>query len=157
MIDDELRPRARPIPDRCADGPGTIIVGIDGSESSLHAAAYAAGMARRQRSRLVVVYVRKLAAPALPLAGAAVAVMDAQDEIERELRAAMEQRVGILDIDVELVVRTGEPYTELIEVADQVHADAVIVGRSTKLLHRVMGSLAVKLVRAGRWPVTVVP
>ncbi|MFI5890067.1 universal stress protein [Actinoplanes sp. NPDC051513] len=157
MIDDELRPRARPIPDRCADGPGTIVVGIDGSDSSLHAAAYAAGLARRQGSRLVVVYVRKLASPALPLAGAVVAVIDAQDQIERELRTAVEQRVSLLALDVELVVRTGEPYAELIEVAEQVHADAVIVGRSTKLLHRVMGSLAVKLVRAGRWPVTVVP
>ena len=34
---------------------------------------------------------------------------------------------------------------------------AVVVGRSTKMLHRVAGSLAIKLVRAGRWPVTVVP
>jgi hypothetical protein len=32
-----------------------------------------------------------------------------------------------------------------------------VVGRSTKILHRVIGSLAVKLTRCGRWPVTVVP
>ena len=37
------------------------------------------------------------------------------------------------------------------------YPDAVIVGRSTKILHRVIGSLAVKLTRCGRWPVTVVP
>ena len=42
-------------------------------------------------------------------------------------------------------------------VADEVRADAVIVGASTKAGHRWIGSLAVRLVKAGRWPVTVVP
>jgi nucleotide-binding universal stress UspA family protein len=42
-------------------------------------------------------------------------------------------------------------------VADEVRADAVIVGASTKAGHRFVGSLAVRLVKAGRWPVTVVP
>ena len=36
-------------------------------------------------------------------------------------------------------------------------ADAVIVGASTKAGHRFVGSLAVHLVRASRWPITVVP
>ena len=35
--------------------------------------------------------------------------------------------------------------------------DAVIVGASAQSGHRFVGSLAVRLVRAGRWPVTVVP
>ncbi|WP_433306899.1 universal stress protein [Actinoplanes sp. CA-030573] len=84
-------------------------------------------------------------------------VNDAQDAVERELRTAIEQRVAPLDVDVRLVVRTGDPYAELLDVARQVHADAVIVGRSTKILHRIAGSLATRLVRCGRWPVTVVP
>ncbi|MFF5290201.1 universal stress protein [Paractinoplanes globisporus] len=157
MYDDELQPRTRAVPERCTDGPGAILVGVDGSTSSLRAAAYAAGLARRQRSKLVVVYVRPPASYALPVAGAAVTVLQAQDAIEQELRTAMEQRVAALDVDVELVVRTGEPYAELLDVAQMIHADAVIVGRSTKILHRIMGSLAVKLTRCGRWPVTVVP
>jgi nucleotide-binding universal stress UspA family protein len=39
------------------DGPSAIVVGIDGSATSLRASAYAAGLARRQRARLVAVYV----------------------------------------------------------------------------------------------------
>ena len=33
------------------DGPAAIVVGIDGSTTSLRASAYAAGLARRQRAR----------------------------------------------------------------------------------------------------------
>ena len=33
----------------------------------------------------------------------------------------------------------------------------VVVGASAKAGHRWVGSLAVRLVKAGRWPVTVVP
>jgi nucleotide-binding universal stress UspA family protein len=156
--DDELVPRAA---DVCRDGPRAIVVGVDGSTSSMRAAAYAAGLARRQHCRLIAVFVRSLPAALLPMAdaaGSAVAtVVQAHDAVERELRAAVAERATRLGLDVHLVVRTGEPYAELTEVARQVRADAVVVGRSTKMLHRIAGSLAVKLVRAGHWPVTVVP
>ncbi|CAM5274783.1 universal stress protein A [Streptomyces purpurascens] len=36
-------------------------------------------------------------------------------------------------------------------------ADAVVVGASEQAGHRIVGSVAVRLVKAGRWPVTVVP
>lgn len=42
-------------------------------------------------------------------------------------------------------------------LATELRADLVVVGSSASAGHRIMGSLAVKLVRAGRWPVTVVP
>ena len=41
------------------DGPTAVVVGVDGSDPSLRAAAYAVGVCRRQGSRLVVVYVRE--------------------------------------------------------------------------------------------------
>ncbi|WP_249998177.1 universal stress protein [Actinoplanes sp. M2I2] len=142
------------------DGPGTILVGVDGSTSSLRAGAYALGLARRQGSRLVVVYVRTLPSALLPLAdtgGAIATVIDTQDAVERELREAFAERIQDLGLDARLVVRAGEPYTELCDAARQVRADAVIVGRSANVLHRVAGSIGSKLVRCGRWPVTVVP
>ncbi|MFF5085387.1 universal stress protein [Actinoplanes sp. NPDC000266] len=138
-----------------------ILVGVDGSTSSLRAAAYAAGLARRQGSRLLAVYVRKGPPAMIPLgddSGAAAATaFEAQDEIERELRAAFRAHLPELGVEASFMVRTGEPYAELIAAAREVRADAVIVGRSAKVLHRIAGSLAVKLVRCGRWPVTVVP
>jgi nucleotide-binding universal stress UspA family protein len=42
-------------------------------------------------------------------------------------------------------------------MATEIRADAIVVGASTWAGHRFAGSLAVRLVKAGRWPVTVVP
>ena len=44
--------------ERGTDGPKVIVVGLDGSESSMRAAAYASGLARRQNALLAIVYVQ---------------------------------------------------------------------------------------------------
>jgi nucleotide-binding universal stress UspA family protein len=143
------------------DGPGAIVVGIDGSTPSLRAAAYAAGLARRQRTRLVAVYVRTQPTALLSLADhsgiAITGAIDAQDETEAQLRDVVDSQSRKWDVDARLVVRSGDPLNVLSDVAREVHAEAVIVGLSASLAHRIAGSLAVRLVRCGRWPVTVVP
>lgn len=141
------------------DGPMVIVVGVDGSERSLRAAAYAAGLARRQRSRVVAVFVRKpsvgvaMAAAAAPLA----AEQEAHCQIEQELRGALQQQARAWGVQAELVVCDGDPLHELTRVACDVRADAVVVGSSASLAHRIAGSLAVRLVRHAHWPVMVVP
>jgi nucleotide-binding universal stress UspA family protein len=143
------------------DGPSTLVVGVDGSQTSLRAAAYAAGLARRQRTKLVIVYARRQPVAFITIADhaglAAKEAMDAQDEVEAELREALRTQGKLWDIDAELIVRYGDPLSVLSEVAKEVRADAVIVGSSASVGHRIAGSLAVRLVRSGRWPVTVVP
>ncbi|MDT4905845.1 MAG: hypothetical protein QOH52_3861, partial [Pseudonocardiales bacterium] len=44
------------------DGPTRILVGVDGTETSMRAGAYAAGLARRQGARLIALYVVPTAA-----------------------------------------------------------------------------------------------
>jgi nucleotide-binding universal stress UspA family protein len=85
------------------DGPGSILVGVDGSTTSQRAGWDAAGLARPQGARVTAVYVAPVSA-------------------------------GLA-----------------------VPADAVVVGASAHAGHRLVGSLAVRLVKAARWPVTVVP
>ena len=143
------------------DGPRVILVGVDGSVTSLRAGSYAAGLARRQSARLVLVYVEQPSAMYGAAAGAGAGAIAEQQrafsETAADLRREAEEGAARVGVQLTFVVAAGDPYHELRRVADEVRADAVVVGASTKAGHRLVGSLAVRLVKAGRWPVTVVP
>ncbi|MFC8195004.1 universal stress protein [Streptomyces sp. NPDC060006] len=144
--------------ERGTDGPKVIVVGVDGSDSSLRAAAYAAGLARRQRALLALVYIQPVmtagAAYGVPVAETTDAIAE---ELVREIRHATEQVKDIFDVRWEFHTFRGDPYNGLVSAADQLKADAVVVGASEQAGHRIVGSVAIRLVKAGRWPVTVVP
>src|SRR5260370_5393983 len=141
------------------DGPTAILVGMDGSPTSLRAGAYAAGLARRQHARLVAVFVGPLASlsTAAPMSGAAVAVAqgEAFDETSEELRRLVEEGARDRGIFATFVATRGDPFSELRRLADEIRADAVLVGASAQASHPLIGSLPVPLVRAGRGPVAV--
>jgi len=142
------------------DGPNVLVVGVDGSRTSLRAGAYAAGLARRSRAHLVIVYAASRAGLAAWAPGGAAAIDQALDEIAADLRRQVEQRLedwGLPSAVCTFVVARGEPFAEIARIAEEVRADGVIVGASMHTGHRLVGSLAVRLVRAGRWPVTVIP
>ncbi|OKK22325.1 universal stress protein UspA [Streptomyces sp. CB00455] len=144
--------------ERGTDGPKVILAGVDGSESSLRAAAYAAGLARRQNALLALVYVQ----PVMP-AGASlgVPVADTTGEIAAglvaEIRESAERLKGIYEVRWQFHTFRGDPYAGLVSAAEELTADAVVVGASEQAGHRIVGSVAIRLVKAGRWPVTVVP
>ncbi|MGW7315496.1 universal stress protein [Streptomyces sp. NPDC054865] len=144
--------------ERGTDGPKVILAGVDGSDSSLRAAAYAAGLARRQNALLALVYVQ----PVLP-AGASMGapVADTTGEIAEgivaEIRDSAERLKGVFDVRRQFHTFRGDPYAGLVSAAEELTADAVVVGASERAGHRIVGSVAVRLVKAGRWPVTVVP
>jgi nucleotide-binding universal stress UspA family protein len=142
------------------DGPSAILVGVDDSVTSLRAAAYTAGLARRQRARVIAVYVAPVAGVALASpAGPSVlmAENEAYDEVAKELADRADRMATELGISVTFIMAHGDPYHEITRLAMETRADAIVVGASLKAGHRLMGSLAVRLVRAGKWPVTVVP
>ncbi|SQA26881.1 UspA domain-containing protein [Streptomyces griseus] len=69
-----------------------IVAGLDGSDSSMRAAAYAAGLARRQNAMLALVYVQPVmtagAALGVPVSDATVEVAE---DLVSEIRAATER------------------------------------------------------------------
>ncbi|HTZ43446.1 MAG TPA: universal stress protein [Jatrophihabitans sp.] len=138
------------------DGPSRILACVDGSPTSMRAAAWAAGMARRQRSQLVVTFVAADTAAALA-PQYAVDVQQALDQLSEQLRAEVTASAAQFGIAIEFIAAHGDPYGEICRLAHRNRVDAVVVGASAQAGHRLVGSLAVRLVRAGKWPVTVVP
>ena len=134
---------------------------MDDSVTSMRAGAYAAGLARRQGARLVAVYVEQFSAMYGAAAGAGAGAIAEQErafsETAEDLRRQIEEGAARIGLSVTFLIAAGDPYHELRRVADEVRADAVVVGASARAGHRLVGSLAVRLVKAGRWPVTVVP
>lgn len=139
------------------DGPSLILVGVDGSRTSLRAAAYAGGLARRQGSRLLAVYVSTIPPGIGAAPGAVAAATEASAQEASELERQMRDRAAEIGLGLEFRAVSGDPFAELTRIAKETMADAVIVGASEHAGHKIVGSLAMRLVRHGGWPVTVVP
>ncbi len=142
------------------DGPKSILVGVDGSTTATRAAWYATGLARRQGAAVTAVFVIPIAA-GLGVAGGGAALEVARQESAEQEAADMRRRAADfsreIGVPIAFVTAHGEPFTEICRIAEEIQADAVVVGASAHAGHRLIGSLAVRLVRAARWPVTVVP
>ena len=123
----------------------------------MRAGAYAAGLARRQDATLLVVHVVSGMAMAGLVPGAIGVVEATLDENAQQIQQQVEWGAAHAGVRAQFRAARGDAYTELSRIADEVRADAVVVGASASAGHRIVGSLAVRLVRAGRWPVTVVP
>ncbi|AXI79100.1 universal stress protein [Peterkaempfera bronchialis] len=141
------------------DGPKTIVTGVDGSDSSWRAVAYAAGLARRQGALLVLVYVQPVVTASAAGVGGTLLEVGQQvaEDLLQHIRQAVKRFGDHRSIRWEFHTFPGDPYTGLLTTADELRADAVVVGASEQAGHRIVGSVAVRLVKAGRWPVTVVP
>jgi len=142
------------------DGPKMILVGVDDTVTSLRAGWYAAGLARRQGAKVTIVFVAPVASLGAATPGGAELAAVQRESVRQtadDLRRRAAAGAADLGISISFVVAEGDAYAEIRRIADEIRADAVVVGASAKAGHRLIGSLAVRLVRAGRWPVTVVP
>jgi nucleotide-binding universal stress UspA family protein len=144
------------------DRPAVLVVGVDGSDTSWNAFSWASGEARRLQGRLIAVFVT----PEVPAVAAATAVpgvpgcdyrviQNAAAEQATRLRAEAHRSTG-RDLDLTFIHARGDTATELLQIAQAAHADQIIVGRSTKLRHRLTGALGRRLIAKPAAPVIVI-
>ena len=143
------------------DGPKVILVGVDDSVTSMRAGAYAAGLARRQGARLVCVYVAQPSALYGATAGAGAGAIAAQDQALEETAADLRGRAEETPGRWACRSRSWSPAATRTPNCGgwptRCAPTPSSSGASAQAGHRWIGSLAVRLVKAGRWPVTVVP
>ena len=136
-----------------SDGPGTILVGVDGSDSSWRALHYAIGLARREASRIVVVYAIRLPATSYAAPG----VLYAINDLSAQLGGDVEALGRAHGIDITFVTSDRDPVTALTTATIAHRADLIVVGASEKTTHRFFGSTATRTIKTRCCPVTVVP
>jgi nucleotide-binding universal stress UspA family protein len=144
----------------------TVVVGVDGSDTSIDALSWACGEARRLGGRAIAVLVTPIPGSGVLASASPFAAMAAsecletearlEDELEEKLRLELlaigeSQRVPLTFVHIH-----GDVATELLRVAAISHAQLIAVGRSTKTRHRVAGSLSHRLLRHSETPIIVV-
>jgi nucleotide-binding universal stress UspA family protein len=123
----------------------SIIVGVDGSESASRAAQAAADLAHKTGSRLHVVtaYGNARAEAALKDSASdwqALAAQAAADTAASSARRLAQEFPGVT---ITSGSAHGKPHTVLVEEAERVGADLIVVGnRRVQGVQRVLGSIA---------------
>ena len=140
-----------------------LVVGYDGSSPASRALDAAANLLHGRAGRIDVVYVAHL--PAVDMLSAdAVGQMEVDfDEIERDLRGAVEEQLRGREERWEFVRRQGQIADDLMAYATALRDDhpgdtaVIVVGSSSQAMHRIVGSVAVTLARRSPVPIVVVP
>jgi nucleotide-binding universal stress UspA family protein len=126
----------------------TIVVGTDGSETAKVAVDLAMGLARKSGGTVHLVYAVKASTSGMPVAQVGQTVVVRGDSaMSRELKDAADALLemaaaGADGVTVETHSAGGGAADAVIEVAEQVGADLVVVGsKGMRGAHRLIGSV----------------
>jgi nucleotide-binding universal stress UspA family protein len=144
----------------------TVVVGVDGSDTSIDALSWACGEARRLGGRAIAVLVTPIPGAGMLASASPFAAMGAsecietearlEEELEEKLRSELSAVGESQRVPLTFVHTHGDVATELLRVAEITHAQLIAVGRSTKQRHKVAGSLSHRLLRRAGTPIIVV-
>jgi nucleotide-binding universal stress UspA family protein len=140
-----------------------LIVGYDGSPPAIRALDTAVRLLRGRTGLIDVVYVGHVPSVDMLSAGAVVEIEQDFTEIAEDLRKQAGAQLAEHGVTWDFQQRQGLVGQELLAVADAV-SDAhpgdtvvVVVGSSSHVAHRVIGSVAVALARHSPVPLVIVP
>jgi nucleotide-binding universal stress UspA family protein len=134
----------------------TIVLALDGSEGSEHAAPVAAELAKRDGAKLVIAHAEQ---DVVGKGGGPVPATE--DEIQAEIRKRAQQFASDgLETSVEMRnVMLGGPAHAIAEIADDVNADLIVAGTrgNSAVAGVLLGSVTQRLLHVAHCPVLAVP
>jgi nucleotide-binding universal stress UspA family protein len=140
-----------------------LVVGFDGSPPATRALDAAVNLLRGRAGGIEVTYVAHMPSMAALSAGAVGELETDFENVEQELRAMVGEQLGGREERWVLERRQGPIVEELLAAAKDTgaaHPDAtvaIVVGSSSLVAHRVVGSVAVGLARHSPVPLVIVP
>lgn len=135
-----------------------ILVPIDFSDYSKKALQYSVNIAKKFEADISLVYVIEPAVYPADFSMGQIAVpaadMDLHERAKEELKNLAAAEIGD-DVSVEIILKTGKPFVEIIETATDIDADLIIIATHghTGVEHLLFGSTAEKVVRKAPCPV----
>jgi nucleotide-binding universal stress UspA family protein len=130
----------------------SVVVGIDGTESSDHAMYFAIGLAGRERARVIACFVSQ---PPIVVYPAGLVPVDFEayaTALDNEFTDAI-KAAGVCGV---FYHRQGDAVGELKRLADEQHADIIAIGRS-RHPHLHVGSVPRRLLDVSSHAVLIVP
>lgn len=140
--------------------PTNILVPTDFSETANRALDYAVALAAKLDARIHVLHVIEipvLGVPELGVALASTTIDSVVREGQAELDRAVEERRNQANFG-EVVLRTGDTRDTIRHVAEEVHADLIVMGTHGRrgVSRALLGSIAEMTVRTAPCPVLTV-
>jgi nucleotide-binding universal stress UspA family protein len=135
-----------------------ILVPIDFSDYSKKALQYSVQFAKSFGAGISLIYVIEPAVYPADFSMGQVAVpaadMDLHERAKEELKNLADSEISD-DVEVEIILKTGKPYVEIIEAATEIDSDLIIIATHghTGVEHLLFGSTAEKVVRKAPCPV----
>jgi nucleotide-binding universal stress UspA family protein len=150
--------------DIAGSAAAVIVVGVDGSKSSWNAFWWSCGEAQRRGGRIVAVFVSSKLAGVEAAAGSVVGTVatdfysrdQALYEVAEQLRHQLERYARDARIENVFMHSHGDAALEVFRIATALHADLIVVGKSSKIRHRIAGSLGARLIGKRHAPIVVV-
>lgn len=142
--------------------PNVVVVGVDGSEQSMRAAAVAAALARSAAAKLAIVTVVRPPEGWWGIVGSpptAEALADSLTDAQRNVLDRTVAGTDLTGVEYTTQEEIGDPSDQLIDVCRRLDADVLVVGRRGEgfLRRMVLGSVANHLAHEAPCPVVLVP
>jgi nucleotide-binding universal stress UspA family protein len=140
--------------------PTNILVPTDFSKTADRALDYATALAAKLGARIHVVHVIGIPALGVPELGVALTSVTI-DSLVRDNQAALDRLVDSRRNQAtfgDVLLRTGDPRDMILQAANEVHADLIVIGTHGRrgLARALLGSVAEEIVRTAPCPVVTV-